>query len=200
MTKAELDTYWNAGLTYAAYQAEWERRLTEKPADKDARKMHHYRKYNSERTQMVESEFVPSDSTVDAMNSVGRPQKWLVLTEDWCGDSSFLLPVAERIARDAERIDLRILARDEYLDLMDQYLTNGGRSIPKLIAMDAETGEELFTWGPRTDAASAKFLEIKATGADKLQIVAGLVDWYAEGGWKTAEAELAMLIESNRQG
>ena len=111
-----------------------------------------------------------------------------------------MLPVAERIARDAEQVDLRILPRDEHLDLMDQYLTNGGRSIPKLIAMDAETGEELFTWGPRSDAAAAKFLELKATGIEKPQVVAGLVDWYAEGGWKTAESELAMLMEANRRG
>ncbi len=200
MTKTELDTYWNAGLTYAAYQAEWERQLTEKPADKEARKMQHYRRYNAERTQMVEAEFVPSDETVAAMASISRAQKWLVLTEDWCGDSAVLLPVAERIARDAEQVDLRILPRDEHLDLMDQYLTNGGRSIPKLIAMDAETGEELFTWGPRSDAAAAKFLELKATGIEKPQVVAGLVDWYAEGGWKTAESELAMLMEANRRG
>jgi hypothetical protein len=132
------------------------------------------------------------------MASIGRAQKWLVLTEDWCGDSAFLLPVAERIARDAEHVDLRILPRDEHLDLMDQHLTNGGRSIPMLLAFDAETGQQLFTWGPRTDAAAAKFLEIKATGVEKPQIVAELVDWYAEGGWKTAEAELAMLIRANR--
>ena len=29
---------------------------------------------------------------------------------------------------------------------MDHYLTNGSRSIPKLIAIDAVTGVELFNW------------------------------------------------------
>ncbi len=200
MTKTELETFWDAALTPAAYRAQWELRLTDKPANKEARKMNHYRRYNMERTQMVESEFLPSAETTEGVASAKRRQKWLVLTEDWCGDSAFLLPVAERIARDAEHIELRILPRDENLDLMDQHLTNGGRSIPKLLAFDAETAAELFTWGPRPDAAAAKFLELKATGIEKPQIVAGLVDWYAQGGWKTAESELALLVQAIGRG
>jgi hypothetical protein len=198
MTKTELDTYWNAGLSYAAFRAEWEQRLTLTPADKDERKMQHYRRYNLERTDAVESAYTPGPAVAEVTAQVDRPQWWIVLTEDWCGDSSFLLPVVARIAQESAQIELRILPRDQHLELMDQYLTNGGRSIPKLIAFDAETGDELFTWGPRPDAGAAKFLELKASGLEKPQAIAALVDWYAEGGWKHAEPELVSLIGGNR--
>jgi hypothetical protein len=196
MTRAELDRYLSQGLTYAAFRAEWERRLAEKPADRDARKMQHYRRYNLERTDAVESDYAPSDEALAALRALDRDQVWLVLTEDWCGDSSFLLPVVARMAREASRVDLRILPRDEHLDLMDQYLTNGGRGIPKLLALDARTGDELFTWGPRPDAAAAKFLELKGQGLEKPQIVAGLMEWYDAGGWRAAEDELTALVRA----
>lgn len=73
---------------------------------------------------------------------------WLVLTEAWCGDASQCTPVMDLMAAAAPRIDLRYALRDEHPELMDHYLTKGGRSIPKLIAFDA-AGTELFNWGPR---------------------------------------------------
>lgn len=74
----------------------------------------------------------------------------IVLTEDWCGDAMLNVPILLRIAEKA-KIDVRILLRDENLDLMDQYLTNGkSRSIPIFIFID-EDGNEVAKWGPRAE-------------------------------------------------
>jgi len=87
-------------------------------------------------------------------------QKWLVLSEAWCGDAAQNVAVMHKMAVLNENIDLQIILRDENLDIMDEYLTNGGRSIPKLIAMD-EKNEVLFTWGPRPQKMQDKVMELK---------------------------------------
>ncbi|TGB02169.1 thioredoxin family protein [Halobacillus salinus] len=77
-----------------------------------------------------------------------RDLRAIVLTEDWCGDAMLNIPIYLRFA-EASHIQTRFLLRDENLELMDQYLTNGkARSIPKMIFI-APNGEEITNWGPR---------------------------------------------------
>ncbi|MBM7662941.1 hypothetical protein JOC85_003752 [Bacillus mesophilus] len=84
-----------------------------------------------------------------------RGIKAVVLTADWCGDAMVNLPIFIRLASEA-LIETRYLVRDENLELMDQYLTNGkSRSIPIIVFLDSE-GNELGKWGPR--AASVQQL------------------------------------------
>ncbi|WP_156288541.1 thioredoxin family protein [Oceanobacillus salinisoli] len=72
----------------------------------------------------------------------------IVLTEDWCGDAMLNIPILLKIAEKAG-MEVRMLLRDENLELMDQYLTNGkSRSIPIFIFVD-EQGNEVAKWGPR---------------------------------------------------
>jgi hypothetical protein len=78
-----------------------------------------------------------------------RPQIWLTLTEAWCGDAAQVIPVLNQLALVNEAIDLRLILRDEHPEVMDAFLTNGGRSIPKVIILNAETRDVMGTWGPR---------------------------------------------------
>jgi hypothetical protein len=72
----------------------------------------------------------------------------IVLTEDWCGDAMLNNPVLLRIA-EAAGMEVRFVLRDQNLELMDQYLTNGtSRAIPIFIFID-EKGNEAGVWGPR---------------------------------------------------
>ena len=73
----------------------------------------------------------------------------LALSEDWCGDAANILPVAARLAESSPDLELRVLSRDENLDLMDAHLTNGrSRSIPVIMLLDVD-GRERGWWGPR---------------------------------------------------
>ena len=74
---------------------------------------------------------------------------WVVLTEPWCGDVSQVIPALYTIASCSEHIRFRVLQSDSHPDVLSAYLTNGSRSIPKLICLKADTLEELGTWGPR---------------------------------------------------
>jgi len=78
----------------------------------------------------------------------GEERRLLVLAEDWCGDASNTVPVLARWAEQTPGLSLRIIRRDEYPAVMDQYLTNGSRSIPIVITLDREF-RELGVWGPR---------------------------------------------------
>jgi hypothetical protein len=86
---------------------------------------------------------------LDRAMALAHPWRLLVLTEDWCGDAVNALPTLARLADLVpERLELRCLDRDRNLGLMDEHLTNGARSIPKVLAIDAHWTVRA-TWGPR---------------------------------------------------
>jgi len=103
-----------------------------------------------------------SDELKNLIQKIDRKQLWLVLSEGWCADASQNLPAIARIVEQNENIELKILLRDENPEVMDAYLTNGSKSIPKLIALDEKTKSELFTWGPRPRAFQNMVLEQKS--------------------------------------
>jgi hypothetical protein len=55
------------------------------------------------------------------------PAKILALAETWCGDVCRELPTIARIA-EATSITLRVFLRDQNPDIMDEFLSNEGRS------------------------------------------------------------------------
>lgn len=78
----------------------------------------------------------------------GKQLRVIVLTEDWCGDALVNNPILLKIA-EASNMEVRFLLRDQNLELMDQYLTNGtSRAIPIFIFID-QNGDEQAVWGPR---------------------------------------------------
>lgn len=178
------------GLSYDEFVAAWDASLAAPLAGltPEARKYRLYAKYNRDRSTRVHAAYTPSEALRAAL-AAAPPLTVLVLTEDWCGDSAFVLPVlADAFAADA-RHALRILPRDAHLDVMDLHLTNGGRSIPKLVAFDAE-GNEVFTWGPRSASGQAHRATLVAEGLDYAATSAKMVEWYETGRWMDVEAEL----------
>lgn len=93
---------------------------------------------------------------------LGKKTTWLVLTESWCGDASPSLPVMNKLARLSPNLELRIVLRDEHPDLMNLFLTNGTRSIPKLIALDPQNNTILGEWGPRSSVPTEMVNAYKA--------------------------------------
>jgi hypothetical protein len=120
----------------------------------------------------------------------------MVLTEPWCGDSAFLLPVIAEAAALNDAVSLRILLRDDHLDVMDQYLTDGSRSIPKLVVLSND-GTERCTWGPRPDGAQQRFEELRGQYDDKEAMIGDFIEHYEDGGWREADAELAHALQTS---
>ena len=186
------------GLHYDDYRDDWKRQAEEDlptGADPSERRMHHYLNYNWDRQADVHEAYTPSETLQSAVEAIDAPQLWTVLTEPWCGDSAFLLPVIAEAAALSDQVTLRILLRDDNLDIMDQYLTGGSRSIPKLVAF-SDDGEELFAWGPRPEGARRRFAALKEQYDDKTELIAELLEYYDDGGWQEADEELAGAIRS----
>jgi hypothetical protein len=154
----------------------------------------HYTMLNLRRMKRTEKTIKMSPELESAIKAIDRPQTWLVLTEAWCGDAAAFTPVINKLATLNPNIRLGFLLRDEHLDLMDQYLTNGGRSIPKLIMLD-EHNHEIGTWGPRP----APLAELRLEWINDPEIEAGRVKeliqlWYAKDKGQTTMKELADLL------
>lgn len=82
-----------------------------------------------------------------------RDLRVVALAEVWCGHCMLNIPVLLRLAEKAD-MDVRLLPRDQHLDLMEKYLTNGKRVIPIFVFID-KNGEQVAKWGPITDSTKA---------------------------------------------
>ena len=126
---------------------------------------------------------------------------WLVITEGWCGDAAQNIPVIEKLAKMNPGIETRYILRDENPDLMDRFLTNGARSIPKLISIDRKSGKILGTWGPRPKAAQDRFIELRSQGIEKSAITEEIQRWYLADRGRSLQREIAQLTsEWSRPG
>jgi hypothetical protein len=139
-----------------------------------------YAKLNLQRMARWEKTLAFLPELVAQMALLKGEYGWLVLTEGWCGDAAQSLPVIAQIAALSPHVHIGLLLRDEHLPLMDKYLTNGGRAIPKLIVFDRKTGEELATWGPRPKEAQELVLRLKHEGVEKEDLYQQVHTWYAK--------------------
>lgn len=113
----------------------------------------HYSNLNETRMNRLEKTIVVTPENVERLKLLKKKYLWLVISEGWCGDAAQLLPIMHKMEVVTNNIDFKILLRDENEALMNQFLTNGGKSIPKLIILDAETLEVLGDSGPRPTEA-----------------------------------------------
>ncbi len=150
----------------------------------------HYTKLNLARTLRVERNIVLTEAIQAELKRISEPQQWVVLVESWCGDVPHSLPILQKITEEQPSITLHILLRDKNLDVMDAYLTNGGRSIPKLIAFNHDLTQELFTWGPRPRVLQNKIDELKATGLAYPEIAEQSQRWYNQNRGQEIQEEL----------
>lgn len=121
-----------------------------------------YSELNEARMKRLEKTVKISNEIIQKLNQLNGDYIWLVISEGWCGDAAQILPVIYKMAELSEKIDLKIVFRDENEDLMNLFLTNGTKSIPKLIVLDKNTLEVLSDFGPRPIGAKQLILDYKA--------------------------------------
>ena len=147
----------DGGMTYSEYRNLVTDLLKENKSTGNTQTENYlgYSKLGNARMKRLDKTFHLSDDVKAQLNNTSKKYQWLVLTEGWCGDAGHALPIMNKIAEASENIDLKILLRDENDALMNQFLTDGNRSIPKLIVLDKATDEVVDTWGPRPSEATA---------------------------------------------
>lgn len=154
-----------------------------------------YTQLNDRRMKRWDKTLKFDEETVTRISLVNQKATWLVLTESWCGDASPALPVMHKISELNPNISLKIILRDENVALMNRFLTNGGMSIPKLIAIDNQSGEVIGDWGPRSKAATKLVVDHKAEyGMIKPEFKEEIQVWYnKDKGQSILEDLLASL-------
>jgi hypothetical protein len=118
----------------------------------------------------------------------GTRRKLLVIAEDWCGDASNTVPIIAKLVSQAPGLELRVIMRDRYPQVMDRYLTNGSRSIPIVIALD-ESSEEIGHWGPRPSELQSWVMANRAT-MPKTELYPQVRKWYARDRGETTLREV----------
>ena len=158
--------------------------------------MINYSKLNFSRMKRILKTTQPSEEVIKTVDCLNDKLTWVVLTESWCGDAAQNLPVFAKMAEANPNITIRILMRDENLDLMDQYLTNGGRSIPKLICVD-ESLNVLGTWGPRPKELQDWLKREKENPTmDLADLKKEFQIWYTKDKGQTVQKEMIGLLQS----
>lgn len=106
-------------------------------------------KINLQRIKRLDKMAVLSQELIAQLTSLKKQWHWTLILEGWCGDGGQIIPYINKMAALSDKISLNIILRDENPEIMDNYLTNGTRSIPILICEDVESNRELGFWGPR---------------------------------------------------
>lgn len=88
-----------------------------------------------------------------------------ILCTDWCPDVIWNVPVLFRVM-EASRIPAEVLIMDEYLDVMDHFLTHGGRAQPIAVFLDAD-GRVVGRWGARPGYIQVVMDEFKQNHPDR---------------------------------
>lgn len=138
--------------------------------------------------------FTPSEAFLKASQGITFPTHWIIITEPWCGDAAQSVPLLLKLIDQIPNARFTLELRDQST-LIDQYLTNGGKGIPKVIVRN-EQGIDLFVWGPRTREAQELFNELKAEGVELKVLHESLHGWYAKDQGKSLEIELLTLIQT----
>jgi Thioredoxin len=155
-----------------------------------------FTKLNFARIRRLEKTVELTTDVKEALALVREPWVWLILTESWCGDAAQIVPVLHKMAEHSSRIEVRMLLRDMNLPVIDAHLTNGGRSIPKLICLRKSDLHELGDWGPRPAALQQARAGWVAEQLPTDQILEHLHLWYANDHTAHTQSELAGKIRA----
>src|SRR5699024_429056 len=153
----------------------------------------HFSKLGLQRMKRWDKKFELTADQKEKLRNFNKKQTWIVLAEGWCGDAAHSVPVINKIAELNKNIKLRIVLREENLDLMNDFLTNGGKSIPKMIVYDHENKRVENTWGPRPEGAKAIFNNYRHE--DFMEVLEPkLQAWYNKDKGKTTAKEILALL------
>lgn len=148
-----------------------------------------YTKLNWSRMNRWLKRFEPQDAMKSLIASITEPQHWIVITEPWCGDAAHSVPQLYQMVRNNPNIDFEIQLRDSEPFLIEDYLTDGSKSIPKLIIRN-DVGHDKVIWGPRPKPLQHIYMQMKDEERPFEEIKEALQRWYNEDKGEVLQREL----------
>ncbi|MDG1039864.1 MAG: thioredoxin family protein [Polaribacter sp.] len=155
-----------------------------------------YSNLNDARMNRLDKKTTLTDETVSTLKNTRKNQTWLLITEGWCGDAAQIMPVINKMSVETDKVDFRVVLRDENEDLMNQFLTNGSKSIPKLVVLD-EHKEVISSWGPRPSVATKMVHDYKEKhGGLDADFKRDLQVWYNKDKGKNIQDDLVAFLDN----
>ncbi len=152
---------------------------------------------NDKRMDRLDKTLKISEETQNSLDNLNKGFTFLVIAEGWCGDAAQILPIINKVAEASDKIDFKIVLRDENEDLMNQYLTNGSKSIPKVLILDQDN-HAIDSWGPRPSIASKMVVDYKAqNGSLDEDFKKNLQIWYNKDKGNNTQDELLSLLKAS---
>lgn len=156
-----------------------------------------FSKLNDKRMKRLDKQTKLSKNTILKTQNVLNDFTWLVLTESWCGDAAQTLPLINKFAEANKKIDLKVVLRDDNEALMNQFLTNGSKSIPKLIVIENKSNKIVGSWGPRSKKAAKMVTDYKEkNGKIDAKFKTELQLWYNKDKGLNIEKEMVDLLDT----
>lgn len=188
----------NIGISYDSYHQIVEELVAagKTSGQNQSEDMAHYTEMNLQRMNRILKTIEIDAELTSIIQKITKPIVFLTLAEAWCGDVAQNLPIIQKMVALNPNLEMRIVWRDENLDLMNLYLTNGGISIPKIVLLDAQSFEELAVWGPRPEPAQQMIIDYKKDnrGLAYMDFVKEVQLWYAKDRGETLQEEWKKLL------
>ena len=191
--------YYPTSLSYADYRELIDKLLLKSKttgSDQTENRVQ-FTRLNVERMKRLDKTIKIDNDTSDLLQKID-PLTWVVISEAWCGDCAQILPVLNKMVYASNnRINMRIVLRDENPELMNQFLTNHTRSVPKLIILKTSSQDIVTTWGPRPYEASkiASHWKNNMYSIEWTDFQKELHLWYAKDKGKSTIKEIANLLD-----
>lgn len=182
-------------MTFQTYTELFEQILNAStpPAPYDSSDYFNYTKLNWSRMNRWLKKGVVLPQVQEKIKQISEPQNWILITEPWCGDAAHIVPFIHLMADLNPLIHLELELRDAEPNRIQQYLTNGGKAIPKLVIQNA-AGEDLGVWGPRPAACQELFVEMQQKQVPFEDLKIGLQNWYNEHNGVEIQEEIIALL------
>ncbi|WP_179945742.1 thioredoxin family protein [Lutibacter profundi] len=187
------------GISYASYRSLIKDLLTQKKSTgkTQTEAILNFSILNDRRMDRLDKTLKVSSETLKSMSLLENKFTFLVIAEGWCGDAAQILPILNKIAETSPLIDLKIVLRDENPELMNQFLTNGNESIPKIIIIDSENSV-INSWGPRPMIAAKMVIDYKEkNGRIDADLKKNLQLWYNKDKGINTQEEIIKLLKAS---
>ena len=185
-----LEKYLNESLSWEQYMAHI-KDVVENGNKEDDK--YQYYPLNLTRIERLLKKIELNDAQKEKLAKLDKEITLVEITEGWCGDAAQILPVVENLVQASDKLTSAVVLRDSN-DLIDSYLTNGGKSIPIIVGVDKNTKEEVFKWGPRPEWAADILKDYKAGKTTHDEFVVELQKKYNKDKGEAIINELLNMI------
>lgn len=187
------------GISYSAYRILIKKLLTQEKSTgiEQSSDLLNYSLLNDKRMDRLDKTLKISEEISNSINSLKDNFTFLVIAEGWCGDAAQIVPVLNKISEISSKIEVKIVLRDENEALMNLYLTNGSKSIPKILIVDTQNNV-VNSWGPRPSIATKMVIDYKEqNGSLDVDFKKNLQIWYNKDKGSNTQEDLLKLLKAS---